>query len=50
VEIGKNVGAYTAAVLTGTGKEDALKESNPDFLLSHVADILKILGIECPKG
>ncbi|MDR2861931.1 MAG: HAD-IA family hydrolase [Syntrophobacterales bacterium] len=48
VQIGKEVGTYTAAVLTGTGKEDVLKEASPDFILSQVVDILEIPGIKNP--
>lgn len=46
IQIGKEVGTYTAAVLTGTGKQNALKESEPDFLLPRVVDILEIPGIK----
>jgi len=46
IQIGKDVGTYTAAVLTGTGKPNILKEAEPDFLLSQVVDILEILGIK----
>jgi phosphoglycolate phosphatase len=45
IQIGKDVGTYTAAVLTGTGKQNALREAEPDFLLPRAVDILGILGI-----
>lgn len=43
ITIGKELGAYTAAVLTGTGKHEDLKRSCPDFLLKNVLDIRNIL-------
>jgi phosphoglycolate phosphatase len=43
IRIGKDVGTYTAAVLTGTGKHEDLIISRPDFLLPGVLEIREIL-------
>jgi phosphoglycolate phosphatase len=43
IQIGKEVGTYTAAVLTGTGKHEDLRQSQPDFLLSKVVEIKDII-------
>jgi len=45
IQIGKEVGTYTAAVLTGTGKRHDLQESSPDFLLSQVIEIQQIVDL-----
>jgi phosphoglycolate phosphatase len=42
IQIGKELGTYTAAVLTGTGNHENLKRSSPDFLLQNVLDIRNI--------
>lgn len=43
IEEGRNAGAWTAAVLTGTQGEAMLREASPDFVLSSVANIPSIL-------
>jgi phosphoglycolate phosphatase len=43
IQIGKELGTYTAAVLTGTGKLDDLTHARPDFLLQNVLEIRDIL-------
>lgn len=49
VQIGKELGTYTAAVLTGTGKHEDLRRSRPDFLLQNVLEIQDIIGALRPK-
>ncbi len=44
IEEGKNAGAITAAVLSGTQPEVILRESKPDFLLRSLADVLACIG------
>lgn len=39
VEEGKNAGAWTVSVLTGTQGRDALAAAGPDFILPSVADL-----------
>jgi len=48
VQIGKELGAYTAAVLTGTGKHEDLKHARPDFLLHHVLEIRQVIPLIRP--
>jgi len=43
IEEGRNAGVWTAAVLTGTQGEVALRNAGPDFVLESVADILNML-------
>ncbi|HOO41392.1 MAG TPA: HAD family hydrolase [Syntrophales bacterium] len=45
IQIGKEVGTYTAAVLTGTGKRPDLQKSSPDFLLSRVVEVGRIIEL-----
>ena len=42
IQIGRELGTFTAAVLTGTGNHEDLKRSSPDFLLQSVLDIRNI--------
>jgi phosphonatase-like hydrolase len=39
IEEGRNAGAWTAAVLTGTQPREALETAGPDFVLSSVAEL-----------
>lgn len=48
VQIGKELGAYTAAVLTGTGKHEDLRRAQPDFLLQNVLEIRDMLDSFAP--
>jgi phosphoglycolate phosphatase len=43
IQIGKYLGTYTAAVLTGTGKDEDLRHTRPDFLLQNVLEIKDII-------
>mmetsp|Transcript_82149 Transcript_82149/g.236037 ORF Transcript_82149/g.236037 Transcript_82149/m.236037 type:complete len:394 (-) Transcript_82149:65-1246(-) len=43
VEEGRNAGVWTAAVLTGTQGEAALRSARPDFVFGAVADMLRLL-------
>ncbi|MDX9745237.1 MAG: HAD family hydrolase [Syntrophales bacterium] len=43
IQVGKKLGTYTAAVLTGTGKPEELQRAQPDFLMGHVLEILDII-------
>jgi len=43
VEEGKNAGVMTAALLAGTQSEEDLKKANPDFVLSTLTDLKKII-------
>lgn len=43
VEEGKNAKCWTVAVLTGTQTESTLKQSNPDYIINSVADLLQLL-------
>ncbi len=49
VQIGKELGAYTAAVLTGTGKHEDLRHARPDFLLQNVLEIRQVIPLVCPN-
>lgn len=42
IELGKNIGAKTILVLTGSGKEDKEK-SNPDYIADNLLDAVKII-------
>jgi phosphonatase-like hydrolase len=44
VEEGKNAGAWTVSVLTGTQGRDALAAAHPDFILDSVADVPGLFG------
>jgi len=48
VQIGKNLGALTAAVLTGTGKHEDFKRAQPDFLLHNVLEIRDVIDSFAP--
>lgn len=50
VQIGKDLGTFTAAVLTGTGKHADLRDSQPDFLLQNVLEIREIIAPLRPKS
>lgn len=43
IQIGKKLGTYTAAVLTGTGKHEDLRRARPDFLLRNVLEVKDII-------
>jgi len=45
IQIGKEAGTYTAAVLTGTGKHHDLQKSSPDFLLPQVVEVRRIIDV-----
>jgi len=49
VQIGKELGAYTAAVLTGTGKHEDLRHARPDFLLHNVLEIRQVIPLIRPN-
>ena len=50
IQIGKEAGTYTAAVLTGTGKHRDLQESSPDYLLSQVVEVQQIIDLTDLQG
>jgi len=50
VHEGRNAGAWTAAVLTGTQGRAALEAERPDFVLDSVADLPSLFGSLEPAG
>lgn len=44
MEGGKENGLATIAVTYGFGKEEALKQTNPDLLVENVAELFEVLG------
>eukprot|EP00794_Sanderia_malayensis_P003333 gene3333-3822_t len=44
IKEGKNAGCWTIAVLTGTQKEESLKEENPDFIIDNVKSVPKVIS------
>jgi phosphonatase-like hydrolase len=43
IEEGKNAGVRTAAILAGTQSPEALEKAKPDFILSSLSDMKRIL-------
>lgn len=43
IQEGKNAGAWTVAVLTGSQSEEQLKSVNPDYIIKSVKDIPSLL-------
>lgn len=44
VQEGKNAGCWTVSVLTGTQTRKFIKESNPDFIINSIADLVDIFA------
>jgi phosphoglycolate phosphatase-like HAD superfamily hydrolase len=44
VEEGRNAGAWTAAVLTGSQSEEVLRMARPDFLLPSIREVVGLFA------